>query len=261
MNNPNETAQNLINQWHTYFGDAEESIVFFYSDNGKYDAICKPESQTHCIVAQLKEVRNGTALAYKAGTVNCPGGAHYLGYDDSDNPAYAKGEEPNFMECFLSHGIPGQVEGECYKKTPLHTRAYYATRKEFTAPARYLVFKPLSLVEADETPDVVVFFGIADTISGLFNLANYDWHGQDAVVSPWGSGCSSIVADPYQQSRKPAGEQQGVLGMFDVSARPFVANDVLSIAFPWERLVAMFEDTDESFLSTRAWKTIEKRNG
>lgn len=233
-----------------FFPDAEEPVVFFYSSDERYQEFCKP-NKLHCIIAQLRKVRKGQTIALDASTVNCGGGKHYLGFDDPDDPAYAKTKEPNFMECFLAEGIPGVVEGERYKKTPFHSRSYYEGRSEFSAPERFAVFKPLSELEADETPALAIFFARPSTLSDLYNLANYDWHGDDAVFTPWGSGCCSIVADPYQESLKPADEQRGIIGMFDAAARPFIGEDELSFSVPWERLKVMTANMAESYLSEK----------
>lgn len=152
------------------------------------------------------------------------------------------------MEHFLAQGIPGVVAGERYKKSPTYSRSYYEGRAEFVAPARYAVFKPLGALENNEKPAVAIFFTKPDVLSDLFNLANFDWHGNDGVYTPWGSGCSSIIADPYQESLKPVDQQRGIIGMFDASARPYIGEDELSFAVPWERLKVMIENMPESYL-------------
>lgn len=79
------------------------------------------------------------------------------------------------------------------------------------------------LDEADD-PAVVIFFAPPGVLSGLFTLANFDEVDPQAVIAPFGSGCSSIVYHPYREldSDRP----RAVLGMFDVSARPCVLEDV-----------------------------------
>ena len=233
-----------------FFPDAEEPILFFYSSNERYQEFCRP-NKLRCTIAHLRKVRKGQTIALDASTVNCEGGKHYFGFDDPDDVAYADSDEPNFMELFLAHGIPGVVEGEHFKKTPLHSRSYYEGRSDFSAPERFAVFKPLSELEADETPAVAIFFVRPNVLSDLYNLANYDWHGDDAVFTPWGSGCCSIIADPYQESLKPVDEQRCIIGMFDTAARPFVGEDELSFAVPWERFKIMMANVEESFLSEK----------
>jgi hypothetical protein len=47
--------------------------------------------------------------------------------------------------------------------------------------------------------------------------------------------------------------------MFDVSARPYVPDDILSFAAPFAKFTRMVDNMDESFLITPAWEKIKKR--
>ena len=47
--------------------------------------------------------------------------------------------------------------------------------------------------------------------------------------------------------------------MFDVSARPFVAKDVLSFAAPMSKFKRMVDNMEESFLITESWRKVQKR--
>ncbi len=71
----------------------------------------------------------------------------------------------------------------------------------------------------DERDDraVVIFFAPPNVLSGLFILANFDETDPQVVITPFGSGCSSIVYLPYQEI--DAERPRAVLGMFDRSAR------------------------------------------
>lgn len=62
---------------------------------------------------------------------------------------------------------------------------------------------------------------------------------------------------PYLESRSD--RPRGVIGMFDVSARPFVPNNVLTFAVPMNKFVRMVENADESFLITDSWARVQKR--
>ncbi len=64
---------------------------------------------------------------------------------------------PN-IEYFLSCGIPGEMEGECYIKTPELARRYFQAMKPRSAPASYCVFKPLEKFQDGQRPEVVAFF-------------------------------------------------------------------------------------------------------
>jgi len=52
---------------------------------------------------------------------------------------------------------------------------------------------------------------------------------------------------------------KGVIGMFDISARPFVPKNVLTFSVPMNKFVRMIENMGESFLITNSWAKIKKR--
>jgi hypothetical protein len=69
--------------------------------------------------------------------------------------------------------------------------------------------------------------------------------------------CASIVYHPYHEiaSDRP----RAVLGMFDVSARPCVEPDVLTFAVPRPKFTRMVAQMDESFLITKSWSKVRRR--
>jgi hypothetical protein len=94
-------------------------------------------------------------------------------------------------------------------------------------------------------------------IAGLFTLANYEETALDGVFSPFSAGCGSIVQYPYLENSKD--HQRCVIGMFDVSARPYVSKGELSFALPINKFKSMVDDMDESFLITPSWAKVRKR--
>jgi hypothetical protein len=163
---------------------------------------------------------------------------------------------PNF-EYFLSCGIPGKLEGERYKKNPALVREAMKYSPVFKAPRSFIVFKRWDLIEESDDTDVVIFFATPDILSGLFTLANFDESEPNGVFSPFGSGCSTIVQYPYLE--KSSGHPRGVIGMFDISARPYVPSNTLTFSVPMNRFVKMIENMEESFLITGSWKRVQKR--
>ncbi len=164
---------------------------------------------------------------------------------------------PN-IEYFLSCGIPGELEGERYIKTPELARKYFGTMKPKPAPANYCVFKPVEHFQGgDVKPEVVAFFATPDILSGLFTLTNYALETTDAVYAPFGSGCSTILTYPLKEAEKEA--PRAVIGMFDVSARPMVENETLTISMPYSVFSKLLENVFESFLQTESWKKVLNR--
>jgi uncharacterized protein (DUF169 family) len=234
--------------WKKYFNHAELPITFYYTDEEGHAGIPKPGSINRCIIGALVNVRKGTSYTFNVESVGCFGGKKYLGFSDR--------LAPNF-EYFLSCGIPGKVEGERYKKSPELVTELLERWPKFKAPTRFIVFKRWDKLEAADNPEVVIFFAKPDVLSGLYTLANYDVADPNGVVVPMGSGCSSIVQNPYIEKDSP--QPRGVIGMFDSSARPFVAPDELTFAAPMGKFASMVGNMEESFLITNTWKTMMKR--
>jgi len=164
---------------------------------------------------------------------------------------------PN-IEYFLSCGIPGQMEGERYIKTPELAREFFKKMKPRPAPATYCVFKPIEQFAEDEIkPEVIAFFAPPDILSGLFTLTNYALEKTDAVQTPFGSGCSAILSYPLKEAEKA--EPRATLGMFDVSARPMVEKDILTLAMPYSLFLTLLENVQGSFLETGSWEKVRRR--
>ena len=187
-------------------------------------------------------------MAYGVDSVGCPGAKRYLGFSQQLMPHF---------DHFLSCGIPAVVEGERFKKSPELVRELLKSSPAFHAPEPYIVFKRWDRLESEDEPEVAIFFARPDVLAGLFTLANFDETDLHGVVAPFSAGCGSIVQHPYLEKYKE--HPRGVLGMFDVAARDFVAADILSFAVPMGKFTQMIDNMDESFLITRSWKRVRKR--
>ncbi len=242
----NGLKDEFLKLWKKRFGGAELPIAFYYTDEESVPGPARKEDR--CLIANLARVRGGTPMRFGDKDIGCPGGRRYSGY--------AEGLMPRF-EFFLSCGIPGEMEGERYKKTPELVKEIMAKAPRFKAPKKYLVFKRWDLLEAGDEPDAVVFFATPDVLSGLFTLASFDTAEPSGVIAPFAAGCGSIVLYPYLEKDKP--EPRAVIGMFDPSARPYVPASALTFAVPMAKFVSMVANMEESFLITPTWEAIRNR--
>ncbi len=243
-----EKRDRFVSQWRKYFGDAELPIVMFYTDESAPVAVSRPRSGP-CVVEMLSVVRKGKTLCLSAKDRMCGGAKRYLGFT---------GQAPTRdFEYFLSYGIPGKLEGERYKKSPELVRETQRHLQPFRAPRPFIVFKRWDKLSESDALEVIVFLADLDTVSGLFTLANFDEAEPNAVICPFGSGCSSIVYHPYMELQSP--HPRCVLGLFDISARPYVGADKLSFAIPFPKFERMVENMDESFLTTSSWGSLRRR--
>ncbi|HUS71905.1 MAG TPA: DUF169 domain-containing protein [Sedimentisphaerales bacterium] len=243
-----QLKEKFIKQWKKYFNESELPICFYYTDDVRGAEPVKRASGHRCIMDDLAKVVRGASLYFEAESIGCFGGKRYLGFSDEIMP--------NF-EYFLSCGIEGQFEGERYKKTPEMVKEMMEKLPTPKAPAKFIVFKRWDMLNESDTPEVVIFFAPADVLSGLFTLANFDEVEANAVFAPFAAGCGSIVQYPYLE--KDSDRPRGVLGMFDVSSRPFVRDNILTFAVPMNKFVRMVENMEESFLITSSWSKVNRR--
>lgn len=243
-----ELKERFLAVWEKYFNGTELPIVFYYTNEASEAELVKPPPGHRCIMADLSKVRTGIPICFGADSFGCFGGKRYLGFGQD--------AMPNF-EYFLSCGIPGKLEGERYKKTPELVKEIMKNVPDFEAPKKFIVFKRWDKLQEPDEPDVVIFFADPDVLSGLFTLANFDVGELNGVFSPFSAGCGTIVQYPFLE--KGSDCPRAVLGMFDVSARPFVPEDVLSFSVPMNKFVMMIENIEESFLITESWGKIQKR--
>lgn len=226
-----------------------ESPLGVYYSNEKPEGVSPKEGISGCIIGLLQRARKrGETVFFDRTHFGCPGGGYYMGFLETPKPN---------IEYFLSCGIPGEMEGERYIKTPELAREFFKKMKPRPAPAPYCVFKPVEQFREEMKPEVVIFFGTPDILSGLFTLTNYALERSDGVFSPFGSGCSTILTYPLKEAE--AAEPRAILGMFDVSARPMVEKEILTLSMPYSIFLKLLENAEGSFLKTESWKKVHQR--
>ena len=238
-------------KFYERLGLKEHPLAAFYGHRQPSDGVTVKEKGHVCIVGLLSQARHqGKTVYFDAEHSGCDGGAFYLGLRPMSRPK---------IEYFLSCGIPGEMEGERYIKTPALAREYFAQVQPRKAPAPFAIFKRLDRLAPEEKPEVIVFFVPPDILSGLIVLTGFASERMDAIRVPFSSGCGAILSHPLKEAEK---ENPGaILGMFDISARPFVEPSILTLAMPTKLFLALLENQDESFLITKSWKIVRERIG
>jgi hypothetical protein len=238
----------FIQNWEKYFPSAKLPIGYYYTDYIEEDTPDAQTNQQRCLIGNLNKVWEGKVFIYSVNSPGCSGGKRYSGFSQNIRPDF---------EYFLSCGIPGEIEGERYKKSPELVRHHLENHPPFEAPGKYLVFKRWDQFKENEQPVVAIFLAKPDVLSGLFTLANFDRPDSLGVIAPMGAGCASIINYPMEESRSTS--PRCILGMFDVSARPFVPVKELTFSIPIKKFESMVKNMDESFLITGSWKKIRNR--
>jgi len=238
----------FITRWKKYFPGTDFPVALFYSNDLHGTAPLKNFAGHHCMIADITRDFGGKSLAFNTGNISCGGGLRYCGFADNLRPGF---------EFFLSNGIEGKMEGERYKKDPETVLELMKNAPKMKAPAEWLIVKPFEKLDADDNPEVILFFVTPDVLAGLFILANFDRTDLYGVKAPLSAGCGSLVQYPLLENEIE--NPDCILGMFDSSARPFVQAGTLSFANPMKRFEILVGYMDESFLTTGTWDVMKKR--
>lgn len=254
-----------------HLGLAEEPIGVYYADNKPEDAFGPKagppisrelEAQDQidmqgvfehfsCVIGNIWLARKKRGVAYiSAEEYGCPGGVFYCSMI-----------KPNlrFIEHYVTTGFEGTpIHGERYLPSPEAMRTFLDKVEPRDAPAKYCLFKPLSLFSDGEKPEFVIFFARPEVLTGLFIQTTFTTGDVDSVATPFGAGCTNIVGWPlYYQER---GEEKAVLGGFDPSARKYMKTDELTFTVSWSLYEKMLQALPESmFKFDGAWPTVRKK--
>ncbi len=258
-----------ITEFTEALGIKEEPFGVYYADEAPQDAIMPKQGilpsveaeakrdvdwkslneNFSCVIGVLWRARKKKVSAcFDMDHFGCLGGAFYLGFLKPQLETIAH---------YVSSGIPNILEGERYLESPEVTRNFFNMIDPQPAPGKYCVMKPLSQFSGKDSPEVVVFFARAEAISGLNQLATFVTNDFEAVMSPFGAGCSSIVTWPLKYRDK--GKLKAVVGGWDPSDRKFLKPDELTFSMPTEMFDRMVTRWKESFLTTATWGHVKKR--
>lgn len=238
----------FIDRWTRYFGPAELPITCYYSDGDGSAEKIGPSRNWSCLICELARVRKGFSIAYDESALGCGGAKRYLGFTSVIRPQF---------EYFLSCGIPGEMEGERYIRTPEMVLEMQKKQKPLSITGKNIIFKRWDKLQDSDNPEIVIFFATPDVLSGLFTLANFDQTEPDSTITPFGAGCGSIIYYPYLEKDSP--RPRAVIGLFDPSARPCVPSGMLTFSVPMVKFMKMIDYMDESFLITDTWKKVLER--
>lgn len=228
-------------------------IALLFADAKTAGATEFIEGRRGCVVAMLTAAAKGRLTVFGRFSCGCPGGMAGLGFGNP-YPHFPGGFE-HFLSTGRGEGFP---EGEGYKKSPDLVGTFLESMPFTDIGNKYVVAKPLAQVDPEqETPVVVIFYANPDQLSALVVLANYGRPGNDNVSIPFAAGCQSACLLPLHQATRP--QPKAVVGMTDISARPFIDPDLLSFSVPLSLFREMEDNVPGSFLDRHAWQKVLKR--
>ena len=231
-------VQDFIRNYQEAFGNkAPLPLLFGYSDQ----PIAETSKIGGCFFKGLNEARNGVPVSLSAEVIGCGGGKLYTGFSDM----------PERVPKFVSLT-------EKYKKTPEMVKDYIDSLQMQRAEKTYLNFIRADKAETFDNVEGILFYATPDMLSGLCGWAFFDNNEPDAVVSLFGSGCSTVVSMTVVENARNG--HRCFLGLFDPSVRPFVGRDELSFTIPFSRFITMMDTMKECFLfDSHAWKKVKAR--
>lgn len=234
MMNPSE----FIAEYHECFGaDVRLPLAVVYTDK----PISEPRHITGCMFKQFHRAYNGETVTFDAESLTCGGGKLYTGLGPVQERVYD----------FVS-------KVERYKQSPELVRGYITALNPRLSEKPYLNIVPVGNLDNFDEMEGLIFFVAPDVLSGLFAWANYDSSDQNAVMSPWGSGCASAITTMVNENRSRG--KHCFIGMLDVSARQYFRPDTLTFSIPRSRFVEMCITMKECCVSgSPAWFKIKKR--
>lgn len=229
-------------------GNIPEPLGIAYAASPPADALTPAGKRHDCIINYTRMARTQKkAVYFTADVQGCRGGWVYLGF---------LLPPPEGIAQFVTTGGPG-FEGERYMPAPASIHRFFAALDLQPAPAPYCIIQPLSLFTEALRPEFVVFHCRGEALTGLCQLAYFALDAHDAVVMPFGAGCSNILAWPQFYCRQ--GMAKAVVGGVDPSCRPFMKVDELTFTVSFETFQTMLKAAPHSFLHTKTWVGVRKR--
>lgn len=201
-----------------------------------------------CVMGNIWLARKNKCAAFiSPEEYGCPGGAFYC---SMTKPILS------FIEHYVTTGFSGTpIHGERYLPSPESMRKFLSQVDPREAPAKYCIFKPLSLFINSEEPEFVILFARPEALSGLFTHTVFTTGDAECVASPFGAGCTNIIAWPVYYKKQ--GIEKAVIGGFDPSARKFMKTDELTFTVPWSLYKKMLANLSDSMFNVDgAWKNV-----
>ena len=227
----------LLNYRQAFGSKASLPLLFGYSDK----PIANTEKIGGCFFKGLQAARDGQPVSLSADVIGCGGGKLYTGFSD------------------IPERVPGFVSlKEKYKKTPEMVVDYVNGLGMNRAEKPYLNFIRIDKAESFEGIEGISFYATPDMLSGLCGWAFFDINEPDAVVSRFGSGCSTVVSMTVVENARQG--HRCFIGLLDPSVRPWVGKDELSFTIPFSRFTQMMETMKDCFLfDSHAWQKMKAR--
>ena len=252
-------------------------VAVLWSDNKPADAVQFVPGRWGCVMASFGvTAERGRPAVFDQETYGCWGGGVGLGFGNCYE------NFPGGVACFcrfLSTGnetsekgravaeqcagwmrgslLEAFLHGERYRNGPATVQQWLKTLPMMHVPSKYVVFKRLDQVGADERPVIIVFLANADQMSALVVMANYTHGGSENAIIPHAAGCQTIGIFAYREA--DSGNPRAVVGLNDLSARKVLrklGRDLVTVAVPLKLFQEMEANVAGSFLEKEPWTSL-----
>jgi len=233
-------ATNLLEQM-----GLEIPLLGFYDapDTPPFEPLVEPKPGTHaCTFAFYRQWLRGKTLHLTEENFGCGGAGHWL----CGVETRSREDLVNFL-----------VDGEGLKASHTLMNRWLDHREGYKQEHPHLLIGPLR-AEQYAYLKSVTFWVNPDQLSLLMIGAQYRSAPGDppAVIAPFGSGCSQLVA-PFDDLDAP----QAIVGATDIAMRQYLDPHLLAFTVTrpmYEQLCGLGE---ESFLSKPFWKNLRRARG
>ena len=257
-----------------------EPVAILWSNTKPEGALQIKPHGFGCIMPFFAHVAmKGKTAVFDRETYGCPGARAGLGFGNGYYDAFG-GAGIEFMSAFFVKGaessknpeaycamvqhIPERerakfLQGERLHKDTEKARRFMTTELPVTDIAeKYVIFTPLSRVQAGEQPVVIVFVADPLQITGLVTLVGAVREGTDPVRVPPMAACQQIGAFVYDEAKKK--HPRAVLGYTDLSARESVGKTIpaymFTFAVPFSLFQEMEEEAADGVFDGPIWKAL-----
>ena len=228
----------FLEDYKEAFGEkATLPIAFWHSDT----PVAVPEPVNGCFFPAFEKVRDGQPVSFDSTTMKCGGGKFYCGL----------AQMPEYVPTFVS-------EKEHYKASPALVKDFVERLEIDVDKHKYLNFQRIDLMDDSIEFYGVLIFATPDILSGLVSWAYYDNSSDDAVCTPWGSGCSTTIRQVIIEEECLG--SRCFIGLFDPSVRTRVRANELMFGIPKSRLEEMATFMrDTCLFNGAAWPKVKER--
>lgn len=257
-----------------------EPVAIVRTDEKPVGAKQFKEKRWGCVMFMYAAATRGETTVFDRATYGCQGGGVGLGFGNQYE-VFAGGQDCfcHFLSIGNEQWETGRqvseqvkpylrpeaydnfVKGERYIQSPELVQSFIDCLPITDNPEKYVVFKPLSALTADEAPSaVIVFLGDMDQISAMAILANFRRPSNDNVIFPFAAGCQSMGIYAFAEARSE--QPKAVLGLNDLSARValkrLLKKDVMSFTVPYKLFEEMEASVPESFVHRHTWQQLRE---